>query len=205
MQDAGPVWRGGRRPWGRADALALLAWTVAIAAYFRDVVFLRRALFYFDITEINYPYRAFLARELQGRPLLALVPRPLLRPAAVQREPGRLPAPAEVPALPVAAHLAGVEPRHGPVGLAGRPGGLRLAPPPRRPGRRADRRGGLRPGRLHLGASGPHQLDQRPGRGAAGALGPGDRRGRGGSGVASCWGRRRWPVRSSPGSSRAPS
>ena len=66
MQDAGPVWRGGRRPWGRADALALLAWTVAIAAYFRDVVVLRRALFYFDITEINYPYRAFLARELKA-------------------------------------------------------------------------------------------------------------------------------------------
>ena len=28
------------------------------------MVGLRRALFYFDITEINYPYRAFLAREL---------------------------------------------------------------------------------------------------------------------------------------------
>ena len=66
MQDAGPVWRGGRRPWGRADAVALLAWTVAIAAFFRDVVGLRRALFYFDITEINYPYRDFLARELRA-------------------------------------------------------------------------------------------------------------------------------------------
>ncbi len=66
MRDSGPVWRGGRRPWGRADAVALLAWTVAIAAFFRDVVGLRRALFYFDITEINYPYRAFLARELRA-------------------------------------------------------------------------------------------------------------------------------------------
>ena len=37
---------------------------------------------------------------------------------------------------------------------------------------------------------------------AAGPLGAGDRRGRGGSGAASCWGRRRWPARSSPGSSR---
>ena len=55
-----------RQPWGRADALALLAWTAAIAVYFRDVVFLRRALFYFDITEINYPYREFLARELKA-------------------------------------------------------------------------------------------------------------------------------------------
>jgi len=60
------AWCHVRRPWGRGDALSLLAWTVAIAAFFRDVVGLRRALFYFDITEINYPYRAFLARELKA-------------------------------------------------------------------------------------------------------------------------------------------
>ena len=66
MRDVGPVWVSERRPWSRADAVAMLAWTVAIAASFRDVVGLRRALFYFDITEINYPYRAFLARELKA-------------------------------------------------------------------------------------------------------------------------------------------
>ena len=48
-----------RQPWGRGDLLALLVWTVAIAVVFWDSVSLRRALFYFDITEINYPYRAF--------------------------------------------------------------------------------------------------------------------------------------------------
>ena len=173
-----------------ATLVALLAWTAALAAFFRDVVGLRRALFYFDITEINYPYRDFLARELRGRPVLALVPRPLLRPAAVQREPGGLPAPAEVPALPLAADLAGVEPRHGAVGLAGGAGGLRLAAPPRRAGRGADRRGGLRPGRVHLGAPGPHQHDQRPDErpvrllGARGGVerGPAAWRGAGGAG-----------------------
>ncbi|MGP0069364.1 MAG: YfhO family protein [Isosphaeraceae bacterium] len=55
-----------RRPWGRGDLLALLVWTLAIGAFFWDVVGLRRALFYFDITEINYPYRAFFAEELKA-------------------------------------------------------------------------------------------------------------------------------------------
>ncbi len=55
-----------RRPWGRGDLVALLVWTLAIAVYFWDVVGLRRALFYFDITEINYPYRAFFAEELKA-------------------------------------------------------------------------------------------------------------------------------------------
>ena len=55
-----------RRPWGRGDLVALLVWTAAIAAFFWDSVSLRRALFYFDITEINYPYRAFFAEELRA-------------------------------------------------------------------------------------------------------------------------------------------
>ncbi len=55
-----------RRTWGRGDVLALVVWTLAIAAFFWDVVGLRRALFYFDITEINYPYRAFFAEELRA-------------------------------------------------------------------------------------------------------------------------------------------
>jgi hypothetical protein len=54
------------RPWGRADLLALLIWTAAIAIFFWDCISLRRALFYFDISEINYPYRAFFADELRA-------------------------------------------------------------------------------------------------------------------------------------------
>jgi hypothetical protein len=45
---------------------ALAVWTLALAAFFWDVVSLRNALFYFDITEINYPYRAFFAEELKA-------------------------------------------------------------------------------------------------------------------------------------------
>jgi hypothetical protein len=60
------AWSPERRPWGRGDVLALLAWTGALLAFFRDAVFLRKALFYFDITEINYPYRDFLAREFRA-------------------------------------------------------------------------------------------------------------------------------------------
>ena len=55
-----------KSPWGRGDALALLAWTAALVLFFWDAVSLRRALFYFDITEINYPYRDFLAGELRA-------------------------------------------------------------------------------------------------------------------------------------------
>jgi hypothetical protein len=55
-----------RRPWGRGDLVALAAWTLAVAAFFWEVVGLRGALFYFDITEINYPYRAFFAEELKA-------------------------------------------------------------------------------------------------------------------------------------------
>jgi hypothetical protein len=59
-------WTPSPRPWGPGDALALLAWTLAIAAFFRDVVALRAALFYFDVTEINLPYRDFFADELKA-------------------------------------------------------------------------------------------------------------------------------------------
>ena len=111
-----------RRPWGRGDLVALLVWTAAIAAFFWDAVSLRRALFYFDITEINYPYRAFFAEELRAGPVLALVPGALLRPAAFQREPGGLSASAQVSALSLAGDLAGVQPRHGALDLADRRG-----------------------------------------------------------------------------------
>jgi hypothetical protein len=55
-----------RRAWGATDALALLVLSVAFAAFFWDAVSMRGALFYFDITEINYPYRAFFADELKA-------------------------------------------------------------------------------------------------------------------------------------------
>ncbi len=63
---AATAWRCERRPWGRADLLALAAWTAAVAIYFWDAITFRGALFYFDITEINYPYRDFLANELKA-------------------------------------------------------------------------------------------------------------------------------------------
>ena len=116
-------------------------------------VSLRRALFYFDITEINYPYRAFFADELQGRPVLALVPGALLRPAALQREPGGLSASAQVSALSLAGDLAGVQPRHGALGLADRRGDLSLAAAARRAGGGTDRRRGLRRERATSGAT----------------------------------------------------
>jgi hypothetical protein len=64
--EAEPAWRPAPGRIGRGDALAIGAWTAAIVAFFWDVVTLRGALFYFDITEINYPYRHFLAEELRA-------------------------------------------------------------------------------------------------------------------------------------------
>ena len=59
-------WTTASRPWGWGDLLAILAWTVAIVAFFWDLVALRSALFYFDVTEINLPYRDFFADELKA-------------------------------------------------------------------------------------------------------------------------------------------
>ncbi|QEH36790.1 Bacterial membrane protein YfhO [Aquisphaera giovannonii] len=53
-------------PWGWSDLAALAIWSAAVAWLFWDAVILRGALFYFDITEINYPYRAFFAEELRA-------------------------------------------------------------------------------------------------------------------------------------------
>ncbi|HEV3121722.1 MAG TPA: hypothetical protein VGY53_07460, partial [Isosphaeraceae bacterium] len=54
------------RRWSWADLAALAIWSAAIAYFFWDAVSLKRALFYFDITEINFPYRDFFARELRA-------------------------------------------------------------------------------------------------------------------------------------------
>ena len=59
-------WDIHRPSWGWKDVLALGIWTSAIVLFFWDAVSLHRALFYFDITEINFPYRAFLAEELRA-------------------------------------------------------------------------------------------------------------------------------------------
>lgn len=40
-------------------------WSAAICVYFLPVLAGREVFFYFDITEINYPYRAFYANELR--------------------------------------------------------------------------------------------------------------------------------------------
>jgi hypothetical protein len=61
----GLAWRSEPGPWGRGDLVAVLVWTAAIVAFFWDAVSCRGALFYFDITEINFPYRDFLAREIR--------------------------------------------------------------------------------------------------------------------------------------------
>jgi hypothetical protein len=52
--------------WSAHDLIALGAFSAAIVIFFWDALSLKRALFYFDITEINYPYRAFLAEELRA-------------------------------------------------------------------------------------------------------------------------------------------
>jgi hypothetical protein len=64
--DGGLAWRFEPKPWGRGDALAVLVWSVAVAAFFWDLVGLQKALFYFDITEINCPYRVFFASALRA-------------------------------------------------------------------------------------------------------------------------------------------
>ncbi len=90
-----PVWTAAR-PWGWGDLGPILVWLVGLIAFFWDAVSLRRALFYFDITEINYPYRDFLAERVAGRAVLAVDAGAVQRLAAVCREPGGLPAPAQV-------------------------------------------------------------------------------------------------------------
>ncbi len=61
-----PNWSPAPPRWGRVDALVLVVWSLVLAAFFADVVGFRGALFYFDVTELNYPYRAFLADELRA-------------------------------------------------------------------------------------------------------------------------------------------
>ena len=117
-----------RRPWGRGDLVGAGwsgPWRSPHSSGTSSAC--RRALFYFDITEINYPYRDFFAEELQGRPVLAMVPGPLLRSAALQREPGGLSPSVQVPVLSLAGDLAGAQPRHGALGLADRRGHVSLA------------------------------------------------------------------------------
>ena len=58
-------WRPERRPWGAGDLVALLVWTAVVVAFFWDAVSFRGAFFYFDVTEINLPYRDFLAKEIR--------------------------------------------------------------------------------------------------------------------------------------------
>jgi Bacterial membrane protein YfhO len=59
-------WAPLKRRWSWPDALALTVWTGTLVAFFWDAVTLKKTLFYFDITEINYPYRDFLANEMRS-------------------------------------------------------------------------------------------------------------------------------------------
>lgn len=61
-----PAWTPDPGRWTWRDLVALAIWTAFVVAFFWEVVTLRRALFYFDITEINFPYRDFLADELKA-------------------------------------------------------------------------------------------------------------------------------------------
>ena len=88
--------------WGWPDALALAAWTGALVAFFWDAVGLKKAMFYFDLTEINYPYRDFLAAEMKVGAVLSVAPGDLRRVPALRREPGGVLAPAQVRPVPVA-------------------------------------------------------------------------------------------------------
>jgi hypothetical protein len=62
----GPTGLFARRAWGASDLAAIFVLSAAFAVFFWDALCMRGALFYFDITEINYPYRAFLADELRA-------------------------------------------------------------------------------------------------------------------------------------------
>ena len=59
------AWRPDPKPWGLTDLVAVLVWSAAIAAFFWDAVTFRGALFYFDVTELNFAYRDFLANEIR--------------------------------------------------------------------------------------------------------------------------------------------
>ena len=52
--------------YSKTDAVAIGLWTLAILLYFGDLISFQKALFYFDITEINLPYRDFFSRELKA-------------------------------------------------------------------------------------------------------------------------------------------
>ena len=57
------AWTAAPPAWGRADLWALAFWTLVVVVVFRDALLFGKALFYLDITEINYPYRDFLRRN----------------------------------------------------------------------------------------------------------------------------------------------
>ena len=56
------------KTWGRSDLFALALFTTALLIYFWPLVLAKAALFYFDVTELNYAYRHYFAENLkQGR------------------------------------------------------------------------------------------------------------------------------------------
>src|SRR5208283_3572713 len=81
-----------------------------------------------------------LRRGAAGRAVFAVVSLALLWDASLQREPGGVSAPAQVPLVPLDGDLEGIQLRHGAIDLADRPGDLWLAAPAR-PARRGPDRG----------------------------------------------------------------
>ena len=138
-----------------------LVWTAAIVAFFWDAVSLRGALFYFDITEINYPYRAFFAESCEpggfrdGAPgfiagcrFTAKARRVICIRSNICFIPGCRPGRRSTFDTVLSIWLTGV-------------GSYLLAAAARRADSGAFGRGHLRAERLHLGAPRSHQHDQR--------------------------------------------
>ena len=128
-----------RLGWG--DAVALLVWTVAVCWVFWDAVSLRGAFFYFDVSEINYPYRYFFAEELKAGRFSRWCPWLYCGlPLFSESQAGYL-HPFKYLFYPWMETWKAFQLRHGVLDLAGRRGDVRLAPTARRAGRRAHRRG----------------------------------------------------------------
>ena len=146
--------------------------------FFGTALALRRALFYFDITEINYPYRAFFAEELRagrfsrwcpglycGLPLFSESQAGYLHPLKYLLYPWMQTWQAFNLDTVLSIWLTGL-------------GDLWLAPPSCRIGGGVDRRRGLRLKWIRLGPLDPYQHDQCLGQRSLRHLGPGGLRGR---------------------------
>ena len=162
MRNVGPVWVSERRPWGRGDVVALLAWTAALAASFRDAVFLRGACSTSTSprsttpTATSSPASCAAGRFSRwcpdlycGMPLYSESQAGYLHPLKYLLYPWMPTWQALNLDTVLSVWLAGL----GAYGWLRRHVGAVGA---------LDRRGGLRPGRVHLGPPGPHEHGSTP-------------------------------------------